>query len=267
MMDKDEDMLRVVREVFDLQNRPQPLETFFHQMDVSGVDRSVLLPIDCTTSRGAKIYSNEQIAELVELGEGRFIGFASVDPHCETAVKDLERAVKDLRLVGLKLAPGIQEFRPDEEKLMPLYQGASDLGIPIMVHTGLSWEPGSRLEPCRPLLLEKVAASLPELKICLAHFGWPWVTETAALLMKYPNLYADTSCLYADTPMEFIRQTFSSQIPTTWIERTMRNQVMFGSNYPRIETVKMVGAVRSLGFSERATELIFEENARRFIGL
>ena len=65
----------------------------------------------------------------------------------------------------------------------------------------------------------------------------------------------------------FVGFTFSSQIPTTWIERTLRNQVMFGSNYPRIETVKMVDAVSSLGFSEGAAGLIFEENARRFMNL
>ena len=68
-----------------------------------------------------------------------------------------------------------------------------------------------------------------------------------------------------DTPMEFVNFTFSGQIPTTWIERTLRNQLMFGSNYPRIETVKMVEAVRSLGFSPGATRLIFEENALKFM--
>ena len=267
IMDEDEDMLRVVKEVFDLQNRPQPLETFFLQMDVSGIDVSVLLPIDCTTSRGCKIYSNEQIAKLVDMGGGRFIGFASVDPHSKTAPDDLEGAIKDLGLAGLKLAPGIQEFRPDDSKYFPIYERASELGIPITMHSGLSWEPGSQLGPCHPMILEKIAVEFPNLKICIAHFGWPWVMETAALMMKYPNLYADTACLYADTPMEFVGFTFSSQIPTTWIERTLRNQVMFGSNYPRIETVKMVDAVSSLGFSEGAAGLIFEDNARRFMNL
>jgi predicted TIM-barrel fold metal-dependent hydrolase len=266
-MDEDEDMSRKVREVFDLQNRPQPLETFFLQMDVSGIEKSVLLPIDCTTSRGCKIYSNEQISKLVGMGNGRFIGFASVDPHSKTAPDDLELAIKDLGLVGLKLAPGIQEFRPDEEAYFPIYERASELGVPIMMHSGLSWEPGSQLEPCRPILLEKIAVKFPDLRICIAHFGWPWVMETAALLMKYPNLYTDTACLYADTPMEFVNFTLSGQIPTTWIERTLRNQVMFGSNYPRIETVKMVEAIRSLGFSLGATRLIFEENALKFINL
>jgi len=265
-MKRDKQMLRVTKEVFGLHNRPQPLETFLLQMDVAGVDKSVLLPIDCTTSRGCRIYSNQQIAELVDRAKDRFIGFASVDPHSKAAPDDLERAVKDLGLAGLKLAPGIQEFRPDDEKVFPIYSRASELGVPVLVHCGLSWEPGSKLDPCRPLLLENVVARLPKLKICIGHFGWPWVMDTVALMFKYPTIYADTSCLCADTPMEFIHHTFSSQIPTTWIERSLRNHVMFGSNYPRIETVKMVEAVRSLGLTEGALDLIFQKNAEKFIG-
>ncbi len=265
-MKKDKQMLRVTKEVFGLHNRPQPLETFLLQMDVAGIRKSVLLPIDCTTSRGCRIYSNQQIAELVDRAKDRFAGFASVDPHSKSAPDDLDAAVKELGLVGLKLAPGIQEFRPDDEKVFPIYARASELGVPILFHSGLSWEPGSKLDPCRPLLLEAVATRFPKLKICVAHFGWPWVMDTVALMLKYPTIHADTSCLYADTPMEFIRQTFSCQIPTTWLERSLRNQVMFGSNYPRIETVKMVEAVKALGLSDGAQELIFRKNAERFLG-
>jgi len=266
-MKKDKQMLKVTKEVFGLHNRPQPLETFLLQMDVAGVDKSVLLPIDCTTSRGSRIYSNQQIAELVDRAKGRFIGFASVDPHSKTAPDDLEKAVKDLGLKGLKLAPGIQEFRPDDEKVFPIYRKASELGIPLLIHSGLSWEPGSKLDPCRPLLLENVAVKFPKLKICIGHFGWPWVMDTVALMFKYPTIHADMSCLYADTPMEFIHHTFSSQVPTTWIERSLRNQVMFGSNYPRIETVKMVEAVRALGLTEGALERIFQKNAESYLGI
>ena len=266
-MKKDKQMLKVTKEVFGLHNRPQPLETFLLQMDVAGVDKSVLLPIDCTTSRGSRIHSNQQIAELVDRAKGRFIGFASVDPHSKTAPDDLEKAVKDLGLKGLKLAPGIQEFRPDDEKVFPIYRKASELGISLLIHGGLSWEPGSKLDPCRPLLLENVAVKFPKLKICIGHFGWPWVMDTVALMFKYPTIHADMSCLYADTPMEFIHHTFSSQVPTTWIERSLRNQVMFGSNYPRIETVKMVEAVRALGLTEGALERIFQKNAESYLGI
>ena len=58
------DYERSSREVFQIGNNFQPLETFFLQMDVAGIDRAVLLPIDCRRARKLGVSSNEQVAEL-----------------------------------------------------------------------------------------------------------------------------------------------------------------------------------------------------------
>ena len=60
----DELTLNNIKEVFGLKSGLQPMETFLLQMDAAGIDKCVILPIDCTTSRGCKIFSNEQIAQL-----------------------------------------------------------------------------------------------------------------------------------------------------------------------------------------------------------
>lgn len=44
----------------------------------------------------------------------------------------------------------------------------------------------------------------PQLRLCLAHMGWPWVQETAMLMIKYPNLYADTAMMYMDSAEQFL---------------------------------------------------------------
>jgi predicted TIM-barrel fold metal-dependent hydrolase len=46
----------------------------------------------------------------------------------------------------------------------------------------------------------------------------------------------------------------------------LRNQIVFGSNYPRVEIKNMVKAVKSLGLSEGCLELIFRKNAERLLG-
>ena len=113
---RDNDSLaEAVRRVFGLFIEPQPLKTFLLQMDISGVDQAVLLPVDCSTAHGCKLFSNEQIAELVRICP-RFIGFASVDPHNPNAPNELEHAVKNLGLVGLKLDAALQRFRLDDEE-------------------------------------------------------------------------------------------------------------------------------------------------------
>ena len=48
--------------------------------------------------------------------------------------------------------------------------------------------------------MKTLPCATPELRINLAHFGFPWVLETAAIILKYPNVYADTACCYMDCP-------------------------------------------------------------------
>ncbi|MBZ5561825.1 MAG: amidohydrolase family protein [Acidobacteriia bacterium] len=257
---------RVAREIFQIGNNFQPLETFFLQMDVAGIERAVLLPIACRRARKDSVSSNEQVAELCGMSR-RFIGFASVDPLAKGAPRELENAVKRLGLKGLKLDPALQDFRPDGRKVFPVYEAAAALKIPVLLHTGMSWAPGTALERGHPLLLEEPIRHFPALNFVLAHFAWPWVWEAVALALKYPNVFLDTSCLYYDSPKEFFQFVFSRQIPTTVIERSLRNQVVFGSNYPRVEIKNMVHALKSLALTEGCLKKILRENAERLLGM
>lgn len=266
MVARHPELERIARDVFYIRNRPQPLETFFLELDVSGLDRAVLLPIDASTTKGCQIYSNEQIAELCQMSD-RFIGFASVDPHKESAVDDLEHAVKDLKLWGLKLSPPTQEFYPNDAELAySIYEKAQALGIPIVFHAGMSWEPRVKAKYGQPIHLEDVAYDFPNLNLVIAHFGWPWVLEAVMLALKYPNVYIDTSCLYFDNPKDFIAFVMTKQVPLSAIEKSLRYKIVFGSNYPRVEIKNMVKAVRSLGLSDGCLKLIFEGNARKLLG-
>jgi hypothetical protein len=265
-MDKFPNYKRVAREVFGIGNNFQPLETFFLQMDVAGIDKAVLLPIACERARRDAVSSNEQVAELCATSK-RFIGFASVDPMKPEAAKELELAITVMGLKGLKLDAALQDFDLNHPKVFEVYETAAALGIPVLIHTGMSWAPGVALEQGRPLLLEKAIGRFPRLTFVLAHWGWPWVWEATALALKYPNMFLDTSCLYYDSPKEFYQFVFSKEIPTTLIERSLQNQVVFGSNYPRVEIKNMVKALKSLSLTEHCMEKILRTNAERLLGI
>ena len=266
MFEREPDLHRIARDVFYIHNRPQPLETFLLELDVSGLDRAVLLPIDASTTKGCQIYSNELIAELCQMSD-RFIGFASVDPHQESAVDDLEHAVEGLKLRGLKLSPPTQEFYPNDTELAyPIYEKAQSLSVPVVFHAGMSWEPRAKAKYGQPIHLEDVAYDFPDLNIVIAHFGWPWVLEAVMLALKYPNVYIDTSCLYFDNPQDFIAFVMTKQVPLSAIEKSLRHKIVFGSNYPRVEIKNMVKAVKSLELSDGCLKLIFGGNARRLLG-
>jgi len=257
---------RAARDVFFIRNRAQPLGTFLLELDVSGLRQAALLPIETTRTRGMPIYTNEQIAELVALAPDRLLGFASVDPLATDAPDRLEQAVTGLGLRGLKLSPPDQEFYPDDPAVYPLYERAQALDVPIMIHTGMSWAPGARLAWGHPLRLEPMLADFPTLRVVAAHFAWPWSLEAAALALKYPNLFIDTSALYFENPDDFIADLFTRHLSLTLLEHGLRRQVVFGSNYPRVEIKNMARAVRRSGLSEKTLRLIFHDNPLRLMG-
>lgn len=246
-------------------NGTAPLEHIFNQMHCAGLDRLTLLPQDYTSTVGC-VVSNEEIRQLVDAAPDKFIGFAGVDPLDPEGPDKLQDAFTRLNLKGLNLHTGRHHLLPSDPRMEPIYEICERYHKPIMFHAGLSWEPDTQTSYCTPLAFEIVAEKHPKLKICMGHFGWPWVRETAMLMLKYPNVYADTGALYFDNAREFYTQTFTRDIPITWIDRSLRHQVMFGSNNPRFEQIRMAQAIGELGFRDSTLELIRGGNALEFIG-
>ena len=91
-----------------------------------------------------------------------------------------------------------------DTELLPIYECCIRHNKPIIFHAGISLEPETNSKYAMPLLFEEVALQYSNLRFCLAHFGWPWVNETAALLLKYPNIYTDTGLLYFDSAASFM---------------------------------------------------------------
>jgi len=86
----------------------------------AGIDKMVLLGWDAETATGLPRLPNEYVSSLVDQHPDMFIGFAGVDPHKGVeAVKELQRAVQDLGLRGLKLHPIVQKFFPNDERFYP----------------------------------------------------------------------------------------------------------------------------------------------------
>lgn len=247
-------------------NGVAPLSHIYHQMACANISKMFLLARDYTSEVGETVVSNEEVKEVVDLAPDKFIGFASVDPKDELAVSKLKHAFLDLKLRGLVLFPGKQQFLPNSELCRPLYELCVKYNKPVIFQCGLSWEPGTLMKFSRPLLFEEVALEYPQLRFCLTQFGWPWVQETAAILVKYRNVFTDTAALYFDNAHEFYTETFTKQIPNTWIDRSLRHQVMFGSANPRFEQIRMAHALNDLGLRESTLQLIGSQNALEFLG-
>ncbi len=139
---------------------------------------------------------NEVVADYVATHPEKLVGWASVDPNERDCVAQLDHAVQELGLRGLKLGPPYQHFDPSDRRHWPLYQRCAELDLPIMWHQGTTFPSEAKLRVANPLLLEDVAMDFPSLRMIIAHLGHPWEEDAIALVRKCPNLYMDISAVH-----------------------------------------------------------------------
>jgi len=213
---------------------------------VSGVDDSSDLPGNV----------NDKTAAFVQAFPERLIGFMSLHPHDPRALKELERCRCDLGLRGIKLGANYQIFHPLEARALAIYERAQQFGLPVLFHQGTS---PVRMAPIRfahPLLMDEVAMRYPDLKIIMAHMGHPWTVDTAVVIRKHPNVYADISGLFyrafgyyealikATEWNVLDKLLFASDFPVTTAAETFDalhqvNDIVAGTPFPRVPEDKL----------------------------
>ncbi|WP_135547917.1 amidohydrolase family protein [Paenibacillus cymbidii] len=229
-----------------------------HWRQFGGCGGAIVLAFNCRAS--GVVVPDEYVAAYVREHPDKLFGFSSVDPRDRDAPRKLERAVKELGLRGLKLAPIYQHFYPDRKKYFPLYAKANELGIPILWHQGTSFVSGGYLDASRPAMLDPIAREFPQLKMIVAHLGHPWHGECAALVRKHPNVYADMSAL-GSRPWQFYNAMMHA------IEYGIADKVLFGSDFPFFTTSQTVVSFRGINALAEGTRLprIPEETIERII--
>jgi predicted TIM-barrel fold metal-dependent hydrolase len=175
---------------------------------------------------------NDYIAAVVRADADRFIGFASVNPLYkgpEIAVAELERAVVELGLSGVKLYPMYQHWAANDRDLaFPIYAKAQELDIPVMIHQAGSTRIDAKLELGRPALLDDIGRVFRDLRVIVAHCGLPWVDEALFLLTKHPNFYAELSYLIASISRRDLFLLLSRCEPMF----VPLEKLFFGTDYP-----------------------------------
>ncbi|HMZ80233.1 MAG TPA: amidohydrolase family protein, partial [Acidobacteriota bacterium] len=143
---------------------------------------------------GQWIYHNDDIAEMIRQFPDRFCGVAAVNLEKPVeAVRELERAVKELGFKALRVVPWLWNRPPNDKFYFPLYVKCIELDIPFCTQVGHTG-PLMPSEPGRPVpYLDEVALIFPELKIVAGHIGFPWTDEMIGVAWKHENVFIDTS--------------------------------------------------------------------------
>lgn len=128
---------------------------------------------------------NDELSELVAKYPERFIAGVACLPmnNMDAALKEAERALKELKLKGVQIYSSINGKPLDSPEFWPLYETMEQYGMPIWIH---------------PIRARDVADYRGEdhSKYRIFHtFGWPYETTAAmtrlvfsGVLEKYPDL-------------------------------------------------------------------------------
>jgi len=125
---------------------------------------------------------NEPVFEAVAKNPDRFFGWVFVNPLGEQdPVEEFNKWKDNPGFVGVKAHPFWHRYQPIE--LLPVAEQLSRIGKPLLIHAG--WSSHGNYD----LLLQRV----PDLKLLLAHAGFPLYSETWNNIRKYKNVYVDLS--------------------------------------------------------------------------
>ena len=145
---------------------------------------------------------HRSVATAVKAFPERIIGYIMLDPTQPDAAELLREGVRHYGLKGVTLFPAMHHFHAYDERVYPLYQAATELGIPVFVHFGvlkvsirdkLGLPNVFDLRYADPLDLHQVAIDFSDLNFIIPHFGCGYFREVLMLGAQAPNVYVDTS--------------------------------------------------------------------------
>jgi predicted TIM-barrel fold metal-dependent hydrolase len=228
------------------------------------------LPIawDEESRTGQPRLSNDAVAESIKKHPEVFIGgWACIDPwKGEMAIREAERAVKELGLIGLKFQQDAQAFYPNDRRFYPLWEKCLELGVPVLFHMGTTGygvgSPGGlgiHLKYARPIpYLDDVAADFPGLTIIGAHPAWPWQEEMLAIVVHKSNVYMDLSGWSPKYFPESLKREVNGRL---------QDRAMFGSDHPFIPLERWLADFERENYKPEVAEKILFQNAQRVLGL
>jgi len=225
---------------------------FVKQLNEAGVEWGV---IEAST--------HDKTAEIVARFPKKFIGCAIVNPHDGMkAVKELERAVKELGLKCFYATPFRFGIKANHKKFYPLYAKAVELGIPVFIYTTMTYRTDFPMDIGRPLYVDEVAMDFPEMQIIAGLGGWPWVPEMVGIARRHPNVYISTA---AHRPKYFAVPGSGWEMLMQFGNTLLQDKIVFASSWGTygLPIKEVIQETEALPLKETVMEKWLHQNAAR----
>lgn len=207
--------------------------------DDAGIEKVVLMPRIETRP------DNRLVAEAARSSE-RIIACACVNPSLgQEALDELERAVREDGMRGLKLMPPRHGYVASSAICDPFMDLARGLQIPVTVH--------SQDTPAHPLEIGELAGRFPDVPVIMDHMGHRyWVEQAIQAARRHANIFLGTTIA-----------AFEPQIVARAVAEVGAERVVFGSNAPSAFPDLAVASIKRARLGDRAEALILGENLGR----
>lgn len=258
-----EAMLRGRDDADELQRIMKSPPHLLRRLDADGIERAVLINYPSPDLMGFSHEVNRYVAEYCRAAPERLIPMGGVHPRfAEDAAAEVRRAA-ELGVRALKIHPPHMDLAPNAyrdgmDSLRALYEEASRLELPVMIHTGTSIFPGARSGRGEPIAVDDVAVDFPELTLILAHGGRPlWMEQAFFLVRRFPQVYMDVSGIPPKSLLRYFPRL--AQIA---------DKVLYGSDWPSPGVRSMAANLadfRALDLPEEAKRKMLDDNLRTLL--
>lgn len=168
---------------------------------------------------------------------------------------------------GLKLYPGYEPFYPNDEKLHPVYELAEEFGVPVMIHSGDTYNPMGRIRFSHPLHIDDVAVDHPGVSIVICHIGNPWIRDCMEVVYKNKNVYTDISGLVLGDFTDRFEVYMRKQLQEMLLYGVEPDKVLYGTDWPISSMSSYLEFMNELNIPDRDKKKMLSENAVRLFKL
>jgi len=171
-----------------------------------------------------------------------------------------EERLRKGQVVGLKLYPGYEYYYPTDGVCHRIYELAMQYDVPVMVHTGDTYNIKAKVKYSHPLHIDEVAVDHPDLKIVMCHLGNPWFRDTAEIIYKNPNVYADISGLVLGDVRTGFEEWLAEQVKEIIGFAGDPDKLLFGTDWPIVNMGPYLKLIDRLDLDPEDKEKILWKN-------
>lgn len=266
-------------------------------LDTQGIDMQVVAPPPPQCYYQSPINEaligtqmvNDGIAQWIDPHRDRFAGLGSVPlQNPDTAVKELERCINDLKLKGVMILTNVDGEEVAAPRFEPFWRKAEELGALVMIHPN-GFTEGDRLHEyyfsnvfgnpletslaLHYLIFNGVMERMPDLKILGVH-GGGFLPAYSGRIDHAWGARRDSNAGLPKEPTEYLRKMYFDSVVFTHHQLEYlvsvfgEEQIVMGSDYPfDMADYDPVEHIATSALSDSAKAKVAGENAIKILSL